>query len=75
MCHFFLKNVSFLSNVSFFVEKCVFFVDCVIILTECVIVSRNIKLCHFDTKCVNLAAQFSSYCLVVCLVSGFLRKG
>ena len=50
------QNVSFLSIVSFFIEKCVIFVDCVIILTECVIVSRNIKLCHYDTKCVSLAA-------------------
>ena len=53
MCHF-------LSIVSFFIEKCVIFVDCVIISTECVIVSRNIKLCHFDTKCVSLAAQSSA---------------
>ena len=57
MCGF-LKNGSFLSIVSFYIEKCVIFVDCVIILTERVIVSCNIKLCHFDTKCVNLAAQF-----------------
>ena len=55
LCHFFF-NVSFSSIVSFFIEKCVICVDCVIISTECVIVSRNIKLCHFDTKCVNLAA-------------------
>ena len=56
MCHFFKQNVSFLSIVSFFIEECVIFVDCVIISTECVIVSRNIKLCHYDTKCVSLKA-------------------
>ena len=56
MCHFFKQNVSFLSIVSFFIEECVIFVDCVIVSTECVIVSRNIKLCHYDTKCVSLAA-------------------
>ena len=56
MCLYF-ENVSFLSIVSFFIEKCAIFVDCIIISTECVIVSHNIKLRHFDTKCVNLAAQ------------------
>ena len=54
---FFEKCVIFADCVIFFIEKCVIFVDCVIISTESVIVSGNIKLCHFNTKCVSLAAQ------------------